>query len=78
MSYKIEKVPLKADPKDNRQVRFAELVDTIRDLKVGESFVYELKFLSSHRLAVTVISRLLNREYIVRKEKIGMRIGRLT
>jgi len=78
LSYKIEKVPLAADPKDNRQVRFAELVDTIRDLKVGESFVYDLKLQSSHRLAITVISRVLRREYIVRKEKVGMRIGRLT
>jgi hypothetical protein len=51
LPYKIEKVALTADPKDN---------------------------LSSHRLAVTVVSRLLRREYIVRKEKSGMRIGRLT
>jgi hypothetical protein len=29
-------------------------------------------------LAVTIASRLLKREYVVRKEKHGVRIGRLT
>jgi hypothetical protein len=75
---KIEKVPLAPDPKDNRQVRFAEFVDTVRDLKVGESFMYDLKMQSTHRLAITIASRLLRREYIVRKESKGVRVGRIS
>jgi hypothetical protein len=78
MTYKIEKVSLAPDPKDNRQVRFAEFVDALRDLQVGESFKFELKLQTTHRLAVTIASRLLKREYVVRKEKHGVRIGRLT
>jgi hypothetical protein len=77
MTYKIEKVALAPDAKDNRQVRYAEFVDTLRDLKVGESFVFGYKFLSSHRLAITVVSRVLRHEYVARKENNVVRIGRI-
>ncbi len=77
MTYKIEKVQLAPSAKDNRQVRFAEFVDTIRDLKVGESFVYDRPMQTTHRLAITVAQRLLKREYVVRKDTRGFRIGRL-
>lgn len=78
MTYKIEKVAMTPDPKDNRQVRFAEFVEAVRDLKIGESFVFGMKMQSTHRLAVTIASRLLRREYIVRKVKGAVRIGRIT
>lgn len=77
MTLKIEKIPLTREAKDNRQVRFAAYVDAIRDLKIGESFMWTLKVQTTHRLAVTIASRLLNREYLFRKEKNGVRIGRI-
>lgn len=74
---KIEKVPVAPDNKDNRQVRFAEFVDALRDLNVGESFVHDRKYQTTHRLAVTIASRLLRHEYVIRKDPKGVRIGRI-
>lgn len=76
MPFRIEKIPIKTESLDNRQVRFAEFVDTLADLKVGESFLFPLKMQTTHRLAVTIASRLLKREFIVHKEAKGARIGR--
>jgi hypothetical protein len=78
MTLKIERVSLAQNSRDNRQVRFAEFVDTIKQLKPGESFVYPHKVQTTHRLAVTIAARLLEREYVVRQEKGGIRIGRIS
>jgi hypothetical protein len=75
MAIKIEKVPV--NKSQHRDRDFAQFVTAMRDLKVGESFVHPMQ--SHHRLVVTILQQLYERQYITRREEgtRGHRIGRI-
>jgi hypothetical protein len=76
MAIKVENIAVNKGYSRNKD--FGVFVETLRDLKVGESFVHN--FQSHHRLAVTIMQHLFHRQYTTRKEPgnaRGHRIGRI-
>jgi hypothetical protein len=74
MNIKIEKVSVNKSQTRNKD--FGSFVVALRDLKVGESFLHPVQ--SHHRLAVTIMQHLFDRQYTMRKHDAKThRIGRI-
>lgn len=75
MKLKIEKFSV-ADTRVN-EVSLETFVTTVRDLKVGESFLIKI-CQSNHRYALSVMQYALGRRFMTRKDAGGgVRIGRV-
>lgn len=72
MSIKIEKVRL---PSPARNGNLAEFLDGLKELKVGESFVYPVS--SYHRMAASVVQHILARRFRIKAEGDKWRVGRV-
>jgi hypothetical protein len=55
---------------------FHEFMEVLKELKVGQSFTYDLK--SNHRLAIQIVQYLLDRRFACRAEKGTFRVGRIS
>jgi hypothetical protein len=77
MPVKIESVPIEPVGNGGRgNGAFREFVFALRDLKKGQSFLWELS--SNDRMAVSIVQMLLDRQFITRKQDNGkFRIGRI-
>lgn len=74
---KIEKRPAKPPRREVRQGEWFEYLETVKTLKVGESFQFR-KVASNHRLALSIAQLWLNGRYVVAKQPDGsFRVGRV-
>lgn len=77
MPVKIENVPIEPIGNGGRgNGAFREFVFALRDLKKGQSFLWELS--SNDRMAVAIVQMLLDRQFITRRQDKGQfRVGRI-
>lgn len=72
---KIENMVL--SPRQTRDTpQFREFVKALAALKVGQSFVYPV--VSNHRMAISIVQILFDRQFTTRKTDSGFRIGRVS
>lgn len=77
MSLKIENIPVEPIGNNHRgNGAFREFVFALRDLKKGQSFLWDLS--SNDRMAVAIVQMLLDRQFITRRQNDGkFRVGRI-
>ncbi len=75
MKIKVENKPVEPIGGNRaRNVTFTEFVITLRELKIGQSFLMNLQ--SNDRMAISIVQILYNRRFVARKEGVQHRIGR--